>query len=109
LGGDHDSEIAMISHITLSPSLMGIDFPIKMKRRQFPIQLAFAMTINKAQGQSVSHISLNLRTPVFAHGQLYVAFLQATSSECICVLLCDEHAIPTSSTMNVVYKEILIK
>ena len=37
LGGDHDSEIAMIPRITLSPSLMGIDFPIKMKRRQFPI------------------------------------------------------------------------
>jgi hypothetical protein len=34
---------------------------IKLNRRQFPIQLAFAMTINKAQGQTVKHIGIDLR------------------------------------------------
>jgi PIF1-like helicase len=35
IGGDHNGEIAMIPHITLSPSLTGIDFAINLKRRQF--------------------------------------------------------------------------
>ncbi|XP_060882081.1 uncharacterized protein LOC132953741 [Metopolophium dirhodum] len=35
-------------------------------------QLAFAMTINKSQGQTMSVCGLDLRTPCFSHGQLYV-------------------------------------
>jgi ATP-dependent DNA helicase PIF1 len=36
------------------------DMPFKFKRLQFPVQLAFAMTINKAQGQSLQVCGLNL-------------------------------------------------
>jgi hypothetical protein len=60
LSSNHNSEIAMIPCITLSPSLTGIVFAINLKRRQFPVQLAFAMTINKAQGQSVRHMGVDL-------------------------------------------------
>ena len=70
IGGDHDGELAFIPRISLSPSIHGTKFSIKMTRRQFPVQLAFAMTVNKAQGQSVSHVGIDLRTPSFAHGQL---------------------------------------
>jgi hypothetical protein len=31
------------------------------------------MTINKAQGQSLKHLGIFLPSPVFSHGQLYVA------------------------------------
>jgi hypothetical protein len=105
LGGDHDGEIAFIPRITLTPSIHGLDFTIHLKRRQFPIQLAFAMTINRSQGQSVAHVALDLRTPVFAHGQLYVAFSRVTASDEIKVLL----PAPTpAQTTNVVYSEILL-
>ena len=104
--GDHAGEVALIPRITLSPSLTGLDFAIKLNRRQFPIQLAFALTINKSQGQSLNHIGIDLRKPVFAHGQLYVALSRATSSQHIKVLLPNDS--DGKKTRNVVYNEILL-
>ena len=49
------------------------DMPFEFKRLQFPIRLAFAMTINKSQGQSLKVCGLNLEHSCFSHGQLYVA------------------------------------
>lgn len=49
------------------------DAPIQFKRLQFPIRLAFAMTINKSQGQSMKICGLDLENACFSHGQLYVA------------------------------------
>ena len=43
----------------------------KFTRKQFPVRLCFAMTINKSQRQSVDHVGLNFRSPVFANGQFY--------------------------------------
>ena len=40
------------------------------------MHLAFAMTINKAQGQSLGRVGLDLRYPMFGHGQFYVGVSQ---------------------------------
>lgn len=37
------------------------------------------MSINKAQGQSLSSVGVDLRKDVFTHGQLYVAISRARS------------------------------
>jgi hypothetical protein len=70
--GEFAGQRVMIPRITLQPS--DTRFPLTLRRRQFPISLAFAMTINKAQGQSFDRVGLYLPQPVFAHGQLYVAY-----------------------------------
>jgi ATP-dependent DNA helicase PIF1 len=47
--------------------------PFTLCRRQFPVRPAFAMTINKVQGQTLKMVDIFLPKPVFTHGQLYVA------------------------------------
>ncbi|WVZ97143.1 hypothetical protein U9M48_042698 [Paspalum notatum var. saurae] len=56
------------------------------KRKQFSIRLSFAMTINKAQGQTIPHVGVYLPESVFSHGQLYVALSRATARSNIKVL-----------------------
>ncbi|CAG8666322.1 15668_t:CDS:2, partial [Dentiscutata heterogama] len=60
-----------ISRIVLEPS--DTELPFKLYRRQFPIKLAFALTINKAQGQTIPNLGLYFPEPVFTYRQLYVA------------------------------------
>ena len=48
--------------------------PFHLHCHQFPLALAFAITINKSQGQSFSTIGNDLRVSAFAHGQVYIAF-----------------------------------
>ena len=50
-----------------------MDIPFRFKRLQFPIRLAFAITINNDQGQSLEKCGIDLNTDYFSHGQLYVA------------------------------------
>ena len=69
LNGKFQSENVLLPRIPMIPT----DVPIEFKRTQFPIRLAFAMTINKSQGQTLSVCGLDLETPCFSHGQLYVA------------------------------------
>ncbi|KAG2750977.1 hypothetical protein P692DRAFT_201710320 [Suillus brevipes Sb2] len=66
------------------------------------------MTINKAQGQSVKHVGVDLHMPVFTHGQLYVAFSRVTSSQCLKVLLPQQTPSEQGITYNIVYPEVLV-
>jgi hypothetical protein len=103
LGGDHAGKLAFIPRITLSTS--NNDLPFELHRRQFPVRLAFAMTVNKSQGQSVKNIGLDLRRSVFTHGQLYVALSRCTSSLRIKVLIESKEIF---STPNIVFPEVLL-
>ncbi|PIA53073.1 hypothetical protein AQUCO_01000741v1 [Aquilegia coerulea] len=103
LTGSHVNDRVFIPRITLEPS--DSETPFKMSRRQFPVRLAFAMTINKSQGQSVKFVGIDLQNPVFSHGQLYVAMSRCTSMRRITILLPSENEEKTS---NVVYPEVLL-
>nr|XP_043639304.1 ATP-dependent DNA helicase PIF1-like [Erigeron canadensis] len=105
ISGKHFNEITYIPRMKLVPSDKRI--PFRFQRRQFPLSVCFAMTINKSQGQSLSNVGLYLRRPVFTHGQLYVAVSRVTSKRGLKVLICDEGGHSTNKTKNVVYKEVL--
>ncbi|XP_073307172.1 uncharacterized protein [Primulina huaijiensis] len=106
--GTHAGKPVFIPRITLeSPHN---DFSsVPFKRKQFPVRLCYAMTINKAQGQTLDFVDVYLKEPVFSHGQLYVALSRAKTIDQIKVLIRPSTALAqnTNCTKNVVYREIL--
>ncbi|GJY53010.1 ATP-dependent DNA helicase PIF1-like protein [Tanacetum coccineum] len=76
--GQHAGKRVFLPRIPISPSEFDM-FPFKLKRKQFPVRLSFAMTINKAQGQTIPNVGVYLPKPVFSHGQLYVALSREIS------------------------------
>jgi len=48
---------------------------------QFPMRLAWALTMHKSQGQTYEKVCIDLTTPTFAAGQMYVALSRATSMD----------------------------
>ncbi|XP_015376581.1 PREDICTED: uncharacterized protein LOC107170881 [Diuraphis noxia] len=85
LNGKFRGKNILKPRITIIPK----DVPIQFKRIQFPIRLAFGMTINKSKGQTMSVCGLDLSTPCFSHGKLYVAYSQVGKRSSLFVLAKD--------------------
>ncbi|XP_024156327.1 ATP-dependent DNA helicase PIF1-like [Rosa chinensis] len=84
--------------------------PFEMTRKQFPVKLSFALTINKSQGQRIPNVGIYLPDHVFSHGQLYIT-LSRGISEATTKVLVKKGSFEGEEgvfTTNVVYKEILL-
>ncbi|XP_028801295.1 ATP-dependent DNA helicase PIF1-like [Neltuma alba] len=98
------NQTVMIPGMTITPS--DSRYPFTLCRRQFPLILSFAMTINKSQGQSLHSVGLFLPHPVFTHGQLYVAVSRVLRKSGLKILILDTDGKASNRTNNVVYKEV---
>ena len=82
-----------------------------MRRIQFPVRLAYALTFNKAQGQLLEKCGLLLASAVFTHGKLYVGLSQCGDPKHIKIYAPQEEFsnLPNNRiyARNIVYNEIL--
>ena len=110
LTGAHSGSIEFIPKFIMSPS--NSILPFVLRRQQFPVRLAYSMTINKSQGQTFEKVGIYLEKPVFAHGQLYVALSRGRAFEDVHIKCkptnhqgtCENHLY----TENVVFPEVLL-
>jgi ATP-dependent DNA helicase PIF1 len=58
-----------------------VEMKVASSFTQFPVRLAFALTIHKSQGQTYERVAIDLTTAAFATGQMYVALSRCTSLE----------------------------
>lgn len=102
LTGDKSGEEVFLPRITLNEE----KFIVPFRRHQFPIRIAYGMTLNRCQGQTLDMVGLDLRHPSFAHGQTYDGMSRVRSWDRLKVRLSD-NAMESGITANIVYKEVL--
>ena len=93
----------------------GKNFPFELTRLQFPLKIAFALTINRAQGQSAQKCGILLPKNFWTYGQVYVAFSCCGNPHNIFVWAEQSHFKDCQGRLelgkkyikNVVYKEVL--
>jgi ATP-dependent DNA helicase PIF1 len=92
LSGPMIGHVRFVPRITFKEAWPGTG--IILERHQIPLRLAYAMTFNKSQGQTLERVLLDLRNPVFAHGQLYVGMSRVGRRDHILALLQEEEDCP---------------
>ncbi|CAL1396900.1 unnamed protein product [Linum trigynum] len=105
MGGTFNGKTVAIPRVVLN--INDSRWPFVLKRRQFPVRLCYAMTINKSQGQTLQSVGVYLPKPVFNHGQLYVAVSRVRTAAGLRFLILNEPNIPSNYTRNIVYHEAL--
>lgn len=85
--------------------LQGMAKPEKLVREQLPLLLAWAMSIHKAQGQSIDRLRVDLRR-TFEKGQVYVALSRAINKDHLEVLNFDHRRISVSKDVSDFYKTL---
>jgi hypothetical protein len=105
ISGSHVGDMVLIPRITLSAEKDPL-LPLNFLRRQLPIRVAFAMTINKSQGQTFDMVGIYLPQPVFSHGQLYVALSRVGEPNALKVVVKKQNISDPTEAINVVYPEI---
>ena len=101
LTGTSKEKTVFIPKIMMDSQDSSLQFTLN--RRQFPISLSFAITINKSKGQQYDYVGLFYRKALFSHGQLYVALSRGKNPNNLFIENASEH----KEIDNIVWKEVL--
>lgn len=90
------------------PEPFVVDLPAEktaIERTQLPITLCWALSIHKAQGQTIPRLRVDLRR-IFEAGQVYVALSRAVSMDNLQVLNFDPKKLRTNEKVKNFYKNL---
>lgn len=77
----------------------------KITRSQLPLLLSWAISIHKAQGQTIDRLKIDLRK-IFEKGQVYVALSRATNKDHLQILNFDPRRITASQDVKQFYHKL---
>ncbi|SCV05545.1 LANO_0H09846g1_1 [Lachancea nothofagi CBS 11611] len=92
------------------PAEFTVDVPAQktsVSRIQLPLILCWALSIHKAQGQTIDRLKVDLRK-IFEEGQVYVALSRAVSKERLQIINFDSRAIKANDKVKKFYKTLEI-
>ncbi|CAI4063567.1 DNA helicase SKDI_08G0740 [Saccharomyces kudriavzevii IFO 1802] len=95
-------------HELMVPERFPIDIPrenVGLERTQIPLMLCWALSIHKAQGQTIQRLKVDLRR-IFEAGQVYVALSRAVTMDSLQVLHFDPGKIRTNGKVKDFYKHL---
>ena len=98
--------LVLIPRITFIPKVK--EYPFEWQRRQFPVRVAFATSINKSQGQTFKNVGIWLRGQAFSHGQLYVACSRVSSPDQLKFAIMQDSNQKELTAKNIVFHEVLL-
>lgn len=93
-------------HELVLPEPFPVDLPgepTALQRTQLPIMLCWALSIHKAQGQTIPRLKVDLKN-IFEAGQVYVALSRAVSKECLQVKNFNPRKIRSNDKVKEFYK-----
>jgi hypothetical protein len=101
--GKHAGRVVLIPRCSCHVSHENSGLPFDFTRVQFPLILAYAVSVHKSQGQSLQRIGVIVDRDSFAHGQVYTALSRTSGWDNITVLM------PGNDTfiVNKVYRHML--
>ena len=114
LGGNYAGKKVFLTRVDIDNSKSVSGCAYKFSRRQFPVRLAYAITITKSQGQTFDRVGLFFEDACFGHGQLYVGSSRTRNFNSIRVQVKpNRHQGPYKNgftyTQNVVYLDLLAR
>ena len=95
-------------HQLMEPEYFAVDIPgdkTGIERIQLPITLCWALSIHKAQGQTIQRLKVDLKN-IFEAGQVYVALSRAVSMDNLQVLNFNAKKIQCNEKVKKFYKEL---
>ncbi|KOS19119.1 ATP-dependent DNA helicase PIF1 [Escovopsis weberi] len=116
-GGSGDRKYPVVRFISASgsarvilcvPEEWKVELPngeVQAKRTQLPLILAWALSIHKAQGQTLERVTVNLGR-VFEKGQAYVALSRATTKQGLRVLGFDKTKVMAHPRVITFYQQL---
>ena len=81
--------------------------PCQLQRRQFPIILAWALTVHRVQGQTLKFAGIFFNGDAWCHGMLYVALSRVGCWSQVAVLMPEGADATNFRIKNCVYKNLV--